>query len=73
MPSQVKLNYSFSLGKIKHHLQKFGLGETNYAITMQREGEIMGRAVIMPEKFIMKYYTNGRKINLAISSTQIQI
>ena len=35
-------------GKIKHSIQKFALDDINEAITLLRDGQINGRAVIIP-------------------------
>ena len=35
-------------GKIKHHVQKFGLKEINNAITLLHDGTIVSRAIIVP-------------------------
>jgi propanol-preferring alcohol dehydrogenase len=36
------------IGKIRHHVEKFGLREINDAIHSHHDGKIVGRAVIMP-------------------------
>jgi alcohol dehydrogenase, propanol-preferring len=35
-------------GKIKHNIQKFPLSEINKAIQLLKNGEIVGRGVIIP-------------------------
>jgi NAD+-dependent secondary alcohol dehydrogenase Adh1 len=37
------------IGKIRHHIEKFGLKEINNAINSLHDGRIVGRAVIMPQ------------------------
>ena len=36
------------IGKIRHHVEKFGLKDINNAISSLHSGRIVGRAVIMP-------------------------
>jgi alcohol dehydrogenase, propanol-preferring len=37
-------------GLIRHHIEKFRLSEANDAINRLREGKVLGRAVLIPEK-----------------------